>query len=690
MDDLSEYKAELDHDVGVAAAALNQFTEDAFFEVMTTQMVDAGELEAAERVRFAKRGLRVDGYGGPPAEYADTLTILLLDYAESNGVESLTATELEAVFKRGLTFLDTALSGKLRDEVDETSPAFDLVDLIGAYWRTLKKLRLCVITNKRLSKRVDGLRVGEYRGIPLSHSVWDLERSWQFAHSKSEREDIEVDFIGEFGGALPVLPVHLDGADYAAYLAVIPGRQLAEIYDRWGTRLLEQNVRVFLQGRAGVNKEIKKTIEQRPEMFFAYNNGISATAERVDTSRAKEGIVITSIHNLQIVNGGQTTASIHAALMRRDPGVDRVSVQMKLSIIPPEQTAEVVPKISEYANSQNKISAADFFSNHQYHVRMEGFSRRVVAPPVEGAFLGSKWFYERARGQFNDARSRLTVAARRKFDQEYPKTQFFTKTDLAKFLNAWGKLPQVVSKGAQKNFAHFAVRISEAWDKNPDAFNERYFQHSVAKAIAFRHLERLVTRQDWYEGGYRANIVAYSCAKLQHDVEEMGLAINFDRIWREQAIGDPLEQAMVLVAERARDILVDTPSENQNVTEWAKSDAPWERLKHQKLKWPKVWIDSLLTAEQASASTAAAVRDQKVTNEINALQSVVEAGAGFWKEVLAWGEGERILSIREREILGIAARMPVKLPTERQSTALIEALARLQREGFPGELPKRA
>ena len=189
----------------------------------------------------------------------------------------------------------------------------------------------------------------------------------------------------------------------------------ADIYDRWGARLLEQNVRVFLQARGKVNRGIRLTLENEPWMFFAYNNGITATAEAVEISNAGGQMLLRRLTNFQIVNGGQTTASIHLARLR-DVDLSRTFAQMKLSVVSPERATALVPKISEYANSQNRVNAADFFANHPFHILMEGFSRRIYAPSPDGRFRQSKWFYERARGQYADARAYLTVSERKKFD----------------------------------------------------------------------------------------------------------------------------------------------------------------------------------------------------------------------------------------------------------------------------------
>ena len=227
------------------------------------------------------------------------------------------------------------------------------------------------------------------------------------------------------------------------------------------------------------------------EVGPVYNNGITATAEAVEIEDRDGMSVMTRLTNLQIVNGGQTSASIHAA-MRNKTDLSKTFVQMKLSIVDADRAEKIVPDISRYANSQNKIAAADFFSNHPFHVRMEEISRRIYAPAKVGAFTQSRWFYERARGQYADRRSRLTVAQRKKFDLEHPRAQVFSKTDLAKIEMTWRTRPEIVCLGAQKNFAHFAHAIGQRWDQNEKEYSEEWFKNAIVKLIIFKKTERVI------------------------------------------------------------------------------------------------------------------------------------------------------------------------------------------------------
>ena len=421
-------------------------------------------------------------------------------------------------------------------------------------------------------------------------------------------------------------------------------------------------------------------------MFFAYNNGVTATAEEVEIDDDGGRLLLRRLKNFQIVNGGQTTASIHSAHCRK-VDVSQTFVQMKLSVVDPERANRVVPKISEFANSQNRVSAADFFANHPFHVRMDGFSGRILAPSPDGTFRQSKWFYERARGQYADARGGLTPAQRRKCDLENPRRQLFTKTDLAKFVTVWEKRPHEVSLGAQKNFAAFAQRIGQQWKTAPDDFNEAWSREAVAKAIVFRATERLVTDQPWYQGGYRANIGAYAIAKTAHDVREGERAVDFQDIWLRQALPPTMEAALVVVAESVHDVLVAPLAGISNVTEWAKKLACWNRVSELVVPWPQPFLDGLISTADRRDEARSARREQRELNSVEAQIAVVSAGPAFWAGALAWGRQRELLTPTEVGVLEVAANPAGRTPTERQAARAVEALGKLQSEGYAGELP---
>ena len=687
---IEEFAGEFLQDVVAESDADGQFLEDVFFHKFCEHLMEAGELSSADRVAYQGppgRGIRVDGYGGDPADDdSDTFSLLISDFNQSAETGRLVGSEMNAIFRRLSNFLRRALDLRWRDALEETSPAFGLADLLSRRWNGIGRVRLFLLTNRMLSERVDGREADELDGRKITYSVWDIGRLHRQATAGHGREDIDIDLAADFGGPLLVLPARQPEGDLESYLAVIPGETLAEIYDRWGTRLLEQNVRVFLQARGKVNKGIRITLQNEPSLFFAYNNGITATAAEVEIDDDGGGLQLRRLKNFQIVNGGQTTASIHAARRGRID-VSQTFVQMKLSVVDSERASGLVPRISEFANSQNRVNAADFFANHPFHVRVEEFSRRILAPSPEGTFRQSKWFYERARGQYADARGGLTPARRKKFDLENPRRQVITKTDLAKFLNVWEQRPHEVSLGAQKNFAAFAGRIGQAWKTAPNDFNEAWYREAVAKAIVFRATERIVDAQPWYQGGYRANIVAHAIAKTAHDVAKMNRAVDFQNIWHRQAPSPALAEALAVVAESVHDVLVDPPSGISNVTEWAKKQACWNRVSGLDVAWPRPFLEDLISVGERREEVLDARREQRVLNGVEAQIAVVKAGAAFWADALAWGHKGKYLTPTEAGVLGVLASPAGKPPTERQAAKAVGALNKLQSEGYTGELP---
>jgi len=277
------------------------------------------------------------------------------------------------------------------------------------------------------------------------------------------------------------------------------------------------------------------------------------------------------------------------------------------------------------------------------------------------------------------------VAQRRKFDIANARRQLFTNTDLAKFVNVWEGRPHEVSLGAQKNFAAFAKRIGQAWKKAPDDFNEAWYRAAIAKAIVFRVTERLVSAQPWYQGGYRANIVAHAIAKVAHDIEARDSTVDFQRIWRRQATTPAVDAALTLAAEVAHDVLITPPQRLSNVTEWAKHQACWERVRTVDITWPAPFLDELISTEEQHEAVRGARREQRELNGIEMQIAVVNAGPAFWSEALAWGSNRELLTPTELGILRVVAKG--RTPSERQSSKALEALRKLQSEGYASDLP---
>ena len=419
-------------------------------------------------------------------------------------------------------------------------------------------------------------------------------------------------------------------------------------------------------------------------MFFAYNNGIAATAAAASVAAGTDGLRLTHVTDLQIVNGGQTTATLAAALKDKDEGLRQSFVQMKLSVLPPETSGKYIPLIARYANSQNRVSDADFFSNHEFHRRIEQIALRLRAPAVGGAQFGTHWFYERARGQYGNAQADLSAAQRKQFQLQNPKKQLITKTDLAKYENAWRFLPHVVSQGAQKNFTAFSTYASAEWEKDQEQFNEEYYRRVVVKAMLFRRTEELVGKQAWYEGGYRANIVAYTIAKFAQllQFEGIGKLLDFKTLWNRQDVTPAIDRQLMLIAEHMFRVIVAPQGGFQNVTEWCKKELCWQRARDTQIQFLKDLAPELIEREDEHVIKKAAAAQQIIITGIEAQTRVVELGGEYWRGLQTWARQKQLLSPTDESFLNVAVGIPRKLPSEKQCTRLLEIKTRIEEEGF--------
>ena len=573
-----------------------QMREEAFTEEILEDLTEAGEISEAEVCYF-----RFQNYGQAPATKVNaycfagdgmTLDLCVCIYADECLLEPVPASEVLRHFKLARGFLQRAMDG-FYTSLEESHEAFDLARRIYEQRDALGTVRIYLLTNGLAKIPKGAVFEAESLGdIELKPILWDIAKLHQFHESGRQREEIALDFSTEPGGGIPCLGREDATGEYWTFLAFFPGPTLARIYGDHGPRLLERNVRSFLQVRGKVNKGIQQTISETPYRFLAYNNGISATARGVELQEVRKGLyLLTGASDFQIVNGGQTTASIYHAWKKEKSDISDVVVQVKLTRAKDAAVlAEFVPLISLYANSQNKVNTADFSAHGPFHQKLEALSRTMIARGADGLERGTRWYYERARGSYLDDKSRAGTPARMdQWQREHPLSQKFTKTDMAKFENSWDELPHFVSRGAEKNFAHWtADRDDNGWP----VVDEQYFRRLIAKAILFRRTEEIVSAQDF--PGYRANIVTYSIAWL---VRHSGRRINLDDIWKYQAIPSCLAEALDAVAHAARQHIINPPG-GRNVTEWCKRDESWFIFQVTAITLPGGWDADLASAPQ--------------------------------------------------------------------------------------------
>ena len=628
-----------------------------------------------------RRSLGIDGYAFDDAD--DSLCAVIALFDGATDPITLTQTSAKAEFAKLTAFLEEAIESGSEYAPQGDQPAADFAELIQSHRGSITRLRLYLVSDGLLSDRIRDWPESEICGILAEFHIWDISRFHAAASSRMGREALSVDFAAIVPGGVPCLHASLHQSDYSGYLCVLPGEALAAIYDRYGSRLLEGNVRSFLGKTGKVNKAMRETILRRPAMFFAFNNGIAATATAVDVVMTQDGPRLIQATDLQIVNGGQTTASL--AFSRRKDGADLsgIFVQMKLSVVSESLAGELIPKISEYANKQNKVSDSDLFSNHEYHRQLEALSRRIPAPPKPGSQKTTVWFYERARGQYRIETATMSPGERARFEAEHPKGQVINKTDLAKIENSWLRHPVDVSKGAQKNFDSFSKYIVAEWAANPLQFNDEYFRTVVAHAIVFKTLESLVPKQPWYDGGYRANIVAFAIARLAQLVEDLGsdLALNTPAIWKQQACSRALTEQLLLISKSMYEVITHPDQGIENVTEWCKKDLAWTKAMAARVDVLPEFQSELISRQRISDAKRDAADDARIDRGIAAVTAVIEFTSARWQEVRKWGQTRNLLTPKEDSLLLVAATFG-KIPSEKQAEAILGIRAKLQQEGL--------
>ena len=674
MDD-GEYYDEFMQEIYARSSADKDFYQVTFTERMCSFLVENAVIPNFDLAAFKKDelGIRVDAWNINTG--MQELLLFVTDFRPEPQLRSLTQGDIEKLLKRAEKFFTKCKTPKFYESMEEATEGYGIAREIYENIGSISRVRIFLLSNGGLSNRVklppekkDGAQI-------LSYDIWDINRLARIELSGQPSEEMIIEFKDYINAGVPCLPAFTGSDSLKSYLLVMPGGLIAALYDKYGERLLEQNVRTFLQFRGDVNKGIRNTIKNQPDMFFAYNNGLSAAAESVTVTN---GNIMTSVKNLQIVNGGQTTASLFATMRKEKADLSRVYVQVKLSVIPGELVEDVIPQISEFANTQNKVNAADFFSNHPFHKRIESFSRRLWAPSAGGSLAETHWFYERARGQYANVQAKMTDAQQRKFLLQNPKSQMFTKTDLAKYVHTMEMLPHTVSKGAQFNFAQFAATIGKQWGQNENQFNELYFKRLIAKAILFKSLDQQVMGQSWY-GGYKANIVTYTLAKFAQLVAAADRYIDYVSIWKKQGLSSAMEAQLLAIASLINDKITDT---ELNVTQYCKQEVCWQRVEEMKISLSKELRAELLECEANQEEEIHAVRDQKMLKGIEAQVYVVERGAKYWNSIILWGGDTKALTENDHGFLAVAARIPAQIPTEKQCERILEIERRAIKEGF--------
>lgn len=678
---LDEFTHDLLDDVRREAIASGEGTTASFVSTMMKHVTAAEFVPECTKsfyrgTGFHGRNVRVDGY-----YYDEHDRELFLFIARFSDVqEQMPPAVVKQSMEPCVSFIDEAFNRRL-DKIEPSTDVYDLVSLIRD-GELVEKFCVVLLYSGIVSSRLKTLDAQDVAGKTVNFQVWDIQRVYKVYEEGRGRENIEIDFkqYAPDNGIPYVAALDNCDEDYKSYLCIIPATALADIYDKYGSKILEGNVRSFLTTKVDTNKQMRNTILGNPSRFFAYNNGVSATARNLRFEEIDGTKYIVFAEDFQIINGGQTTATLSYTRRKDEANISMIYVQMKLTEITGNKSQddvdELVRDISKSSNSQNKVTDADFFSTHPYHVLLERLSRSVKVPRLQGEQYDSYWFYERVRGQYFQKQMAMTAAEKKKFQLEYPESRTFGKTELAKFWNTWLLHPDVVSKGANTNIKEFAVLVDEMWGDDGKGFDEAYFKKSVALNIIFTSLEKTIPKQEWFRGSYRANVVTYAMALCHKKITDVfrGKDLDLVPIWDKQSVPEELLDVFLTVAEYVYSKITSDDRPVENVTQWCK----------RKNCWIGVISDSPEFDLEACKRYLVDAEMIQVTDAT--IDSVVAIGCSALFDARKWGIDNDALNYVGKGILLSVAKLLrySKRPSHKQARATLKILKALQEKGYEG------
>lgn len=705
--DYQEYKEDFLNTLRADSAHSGTDTEDEFLNHTLDLLMDFNELDSPEMTGMGdKKGkggrlMRADGYCFDETDHS--LILLISDFQDSKEPDKLTRTRVDELYWRLYYFLDEVCNGNISTYFDDSDDVLKISDYIRRRMNAqhddpqlVLKVKFYILTNKELDTRLLSTNLLEttisntrgkkkkakttkkikkenFNGKPLEIALWYPERFFEMENSNNN-EPIVIDVAEDYGcNGIPCIKGNIgDNLDYEAYIAIIPGKLLADIYIEHGSRVLEGNVRAFLGtgGSKSVNSGIRRTINTDPTKFFTYNNGIATTASDVETNFVDGQLYITKIVDLQIINGGQTTASLAEAVLKKtNTDLKGIYVPMKLTVIDDRESEDengirfydaMVQSIAKFANSQNKVTAADLFSNDPFHIQMEQMSKRYLAPPGQSA-VPTGWYYERSRKKYKQEQIKLSKDSQKRFQSKFPKSQVITKEQLAMYITTVFSLrPDIVSKGKNWTMKAFGTEISEIYKKNKEAFNEFYFKKCICAAIIYRTVDSyLETHKDsarkptgfWYKtGGYKLNIVPYSIAKIISSIPE-GLSLDWTQIWNKQAISPSFMREIEIVTKMTNDFICD--SNGVIVTEYCKKLSTWEEFRDKIGYSPSAdFLSELISTAEVKEYEHDAKSDKKDDNNLKNIMAIINRGADYWQNLVRIAQNNRI-SVSYQELTAI-------------------------------------
>ena len=581
-------------------ASTPAFTKYILDEIHEKTNVDEYETIHCEIKDKANR-VKGEIYGRGLSANKEVLTLYYAIYDPTQDeIGKLKDGDFQTAMNRLQGFYDQAIRGNHID-IDPDKPEYSELKYIYDNLSTIVSVRLCLISNCFIKDyKIKNQRIDDKN---ILMDVWDIEKICANLVSESDHVSINIDFEGEQRYSiykLPYIEMNSERYGYKCLSTMFPAKLLYKLYEDYNTDLLMNNVRFFLgfsQKKDDTNNGMRKTLKESNEMFLAYNNGITAIARDIEVESNKDKTklenevgsaddfistgIIKKIIDFQIVNGGQTTASIFNAKRtdKKEVNLLGVYVMVKLIVIG-ENKKDEITKISKATNTQNKVKFADFSSNNNFNREMERLSRTILIPNENNDPL--YWFYERVRGQYKIEQNKRNKAGQESFKKMYPSDRKFDKEIIAKLWLSWYGSPHEAVKGSSTTYAKFL----EVIDDGNYAPDETYYKRTIALLVIYKYLLQHGKEAEYSNA--TAPAAAYTLSYL-NEVTQNNL--DLIKIWQMQELTDEFKTFLDDLSDKVKNELdLYATSEKKSVLSISKTKPIYPKILKKDWWWD---IDSI-------------------------------------------------------------------------------------------------
>jgi len=635
-------------------------------KIYTDILYDNGTISDYELLYYERKlsknlNIKISGYSFSEEDLR--LDLFVTHYDSSNKIEKIESNQVLKLIESAKNFYLQSTK-KLHEKMNSKEEAFDISRSIFKYSKDISTVRVFVLTNCECDTTPKTTREN---GIEFQNYLFDITRIYSSSLGGPESTNIRIDF-SKFNQKVRCMLAHKTTDKISSYMAFIPGEVLYNIYRLFGQRLLNLNVRSFLQLGTKINKGIRETLLNEPGRFFSYNNGIVVVVDSIEIDHDKEGSYISSATGFQIVNGGQTTATLFRTKKQDNANFEKVIVPAKITLVNKEDLGNIVPKISEYANTQNIVKKADFSSSHPFHISIKDLSNKIRTAE------GQQWFYERMRGEYQMQKMKekdLGKDKKSKYLETSPSNMKLTKEDLAKFINCWHYLdPQVACTGAQKGFVTFMNLLNDK--KFHEKIDEDFFRKYCAISIIFNRTAKII-KENTEIAGYRSQVLNYTISLISYLTSRK---INFDLIWADQNLSNQFKNIISKWSYKIYETIQKTAN-GKNVSEWCKKEECWEDLMDKNFSFTETPLE-FTNLKKVAGKPIKVAKELFSPEDMDNIKKCKSLSTKDWNLMISWAQDSDEFHYKQLQIaislLGLALGNWKRQPSPKQAKSVVKMI----------------